>query len=183
MATPTCEQRCGAVGRELLFHNAVFARKACMLVCKASGASRARAAVRWVPAQPGRARRGRRHSAGGRRCSAKGGAHGGDGGSSSRRRLSKAHKVSTMVLYVCMTEASRPCTKRPHERSPGARGGGGGARQRAAREGRVGGEARVGDMPRLICTLTSPLVSVVTGDFQCPHLFLQVAHALSQRDP
>ena len=58
MATPTCEQRCGAVGCELLFHNAVFARKACMLVCKASGASRARAAVRWVPAQPGRARRG-----------------------------------------------------------------------------------------------------------------------------
>ena len=58
MATLTCEQRCGAVGRELLFHNAVFARKACMLVCKASGASRARAAVRWVPTQPGRARRG-----------------------------------------------------------------------------------------------------------------------------
>ena len=58
MATPTCEQRCGAVGCELLFHNAVFARKACMLVCKASGASRARAAVRWVPTQPGRARRG-----------------------------------------------------------------------------------------------------------------------------
>ena len=67
MAMPTCKQRCGAVGCELPFHSASFARKACMLVCKGLGICCARLSRR-VPAPPGRAGKSRRftHTTNGR---------------------------------------------------------------------------------------------------------------------